>query len=62
MLVKACKALGATVIGTTSTDAKAQLAFAAGADHVIIYTRDDIVEQVMKLTQNQGKPDYTSHK
>ena len=44
----------ATVIGTVSTEAKAQLASEHGADHTIIYTQTDFVEEVKRLTNNKG--------
>lgn len=44
------KALGATVIGTVSTDEKAALARAHGCDHVIVYTREDVVARVREIT------------
>jgi NADPH2:quinone reductase len=40
---------GATVIATVSTDAKAELATAAGADHVLRYTADDLAAQVRAI-------------
>ena len=43
-------ALGATVIGTVSTEEKAELARAHGCDHPILYTHQDFVEEVKKLT------------
>lgn len=46
--------LGATVIGTVSTDEKAQLARANGADHTIVYTREDTVERVKEITNGLG--------
>jgi len=46
--------LGATVIGTTSTQAKADLAKAHGADHVILYPVEDTVKRVLELTNNEG--------
>ena len=46
--------IGATVIGTTSTQAKADLAKAHGADHVILYTSEDTVKRVLELTNNEG--------
>ncbi|MBC9732801.1 zinc-binding dehydrogenase [Nocardioides marmotae] len=49
-----CKAAGATIIGTASTDEKLERATADGADHVINYTRDDVVEAVAEHTQGQG--------
>jgi NADPH2:quinone reductase len=42
-------ALGARVIGTVSTQAKAELARAAGADEVILYTQQDFVAEVKHL-------------
>jgi NADPH2:quinone reductase len=44
------KALGATVLGTVSTEAKAELAHAHGCDHPILYTREDVVSAVKRLT------------
>ncbi|MBV1702561.1 MAG: quinone oxidoreductase [Hyphomicrobiales bacterium] len=44
-------ALGATVIGTVSSPAKAKLARKAGARHVIDYSKEDFVEQVKKITK-----------
>jgi NADPH2:quinone reductase len=40
----------ATVIATVSTPEKAQLAAAAGADHVINYRQEDVVTEVRKIT------------
>ena len=48
------KARGATVIGTTSTPAKAAVARAHGADHVILYTQEDTVARVLELTNGEG--------
>ena len=44
------KHLGATVIGTVSSDAKAEVARAHGCDHVIVYTREDFVQRVAAIT------------
>ncbi len=44
------KALGATVIGTVSTEAKAELARKHGCDHVIFYTREDVAKRVREIT------------
>jgi NADPH2:quinone reductase len=46
--------IGATVIGTVSTDAKAELARAHGAQHVIVYSREDVVAQVKEITGGKG--------
>jgi NADPH2:quinone reductase len=48
------KALGATLIGTVSTDEKAELARANGATHVIVTSRDNFVERVRELTGGEG--------
>ena len=48
------KALGATVIGTVSNDAKAALATAHGCDHVIHYTREDFARRVREITGGAG--------
>ena len=48
------KALGATVIGTTSSEAKAELARAHGADHIIFYGREDVAKRVREITHGEG--------
>jgi NADPH2:quinone reductase len=50
------KHLGATVIGTVGTDAKAELARAHGCDHPIVYTREDFVARVREITDGAGVP------
>lgn len=50
LLCQIAKRLGASVIGTTSTEEKAALARAAGADDVILYTKTDFVEEVLRIT------------
>lgn len=54
LLVQWLKHVGATVIGTVSTEEKAQAAFAAGADHVILYTRETVAPKVRELTDGKG--------
>jgi NADPH2:quinone reductase len=54
LLVQMAKMLGARVIGTVSTEAKAELAKAAGADEVVFYTRQDFEAEVKRLTQDRG--------
>lgn len=44
------KALGATVIGTVSTEEKAAKAKANGCDHIIYYTKQDVAEEVIRIT------------
>ena len=46
--------LGATVIGTVGSRAKAERARANGCDHVIVYTEEDLVERVRDVTQGRG--------
>ena len=48
------KHLGATVIGTVSTDEKAELARANGCDHPIVYSREDFVARVKEITGGKG--------
>ncbi len=48
------KALGATVIGTVGSDAKAELARAHGYDHVINYNSEDFVARVSEITGGKG--------
>ncbi len=48
------KHLGATVIGTVGTDAKAEAARAHGCDHTIIYTREDFAQRVREITGGEG--------
>jgi NADPH2:quinone reductase len=54
LLVQWVKHMGAVVIGTVSTDEKAKIARGAGADHVILYTKQDFAEQAKKLTGGAG--------
>ncbi|MDP1877045.1 MAG: alcohol dehydrogenase catalytic domain-containing protein [Actinomycetota bacterium] len=49
-----CKAAGATVIATASSDAKLDRATADGADAVINYTTTDVNEAVMAFTRGRG--------
>ena len=50
------KHLGATVIGTVSTEEKAALAKAHGCDYPIIYTKEDFVAKVKEITKGAGVP------
>ncbi|HEX9021464.1 MAG TPA: zinc-binding dehydrogenase, partial [Nitrospirota bacterium] len=54
LLVQWAKHLGATVIGTVSTEEKAGTARGAGADHVILYTKQDFAAETKRLTQGHG--------
>jgi NADPH2:quinone reductase len=53
-LVQIVKMLGARVIGTVSTEAKARTAKAAGADAVILYTETDFLDEIKTLTDGRG--------
>ncbi|MDQ4146938.1 MAG: quinone oxidoreductase [Pseudomonadota bacterium] len=48
--------LGATVIGTVGSEAKAELAAKHGCHHTIIYTREDFVQKVKDITDRAGVP------
>jgi NADPH2:quinone reductase len=48
--------LGVRVIGTVSTEEKAELARQNGCDHPILYTKDDVVARVRELTDGAGLP------
>jgi len=54
LLVQMAKQLGARVIATAGSEAKAQLARDAGADEVIIYTEQDFETETRALTDGQG--------
>ena len=54
LLCQIAKRRGARVIGTTSTEEKAALAREAGADHVILYTRTNFVDEVKRLMDGKG--------
>lgn len=54
LLCQLAKMRGATVIGTVSTQEKAELAKGAGADEVILYTEQDFVEETRRITGGEG--------
>jgi NADPH2:quinone reductase len=54
ILVQWCKSLGATVIATVGSEAKAVIARALGADHVILYGQEDVAARVAEITAGQG--------
>jgi len=56
LLVQWAKHLGATVIGTVGSDAKAELARAHGCDHTIVYGGADVAARVRELTDGAGVP------
>jgi len=54
LLVQMAKRRGARVIGTVGTEAKAALAREAGADEIVVYTQEDFLEAVKRLTGGRG--------
>jgi NADPH2:quinone reductase len=54
LVVQLAHALGARVIGTASSEEKAQLARQAGADETIVFTRQNFETEVKRLTDGQG--------
>lgn len=53
-LVQLAKRAGLTVIGTVSTEKKAEFARRNGADHVVFYRREDVVERTREITGGRG--------
>ena len=56
ILCQWAKYLGATVIGTVSSEQKAEQAREAGAEHVVIHSKGDFVKTVLEVTDGQGCP------
>jgi NADPH2:quinone reductase len=56
LLIQMAKRLGARVFATVSTEEKAGLAQAAGADEAILYTREDFAAKVREFTSGAGVP------
>ena len=54
LLVQMARAIGARVIGTVSSDDKAELAREAGANEVIVFTKQDFEAEVKRLTDGKG--------
>ncbi|MBM26407.1 MAG: NADPH:quinone reductase [Chloroflexi bacterium] len=54
LLIQMAKNIGARIIATVSNEEKKQLAINAGADEVIIYTKQNFTEEVKKITSNKG--------
>jgi NADPH2:quinone reductase len=54
LLIQLAKNIGARVIGTVSTEGKAQLARQAGADEIILYTEQDFESEAKRLTNGKG--------
>ena len=56
ILVQWAKAIGATVIGTVGSEAKAKVAREHGCDHVILYRQEDVAKRVREITGGAGVP------
>ena len=56
LMVQWAKALGAIVIGTVGSEAKAELARSLGCDHVILYRHEDVAARVREITAGAGVP------
>jgi NADPH2:quinone reductase len=56
LLTQWAKALGAVVIATVGSQAKAEKARRLGADHVILYDRQDVAAEVRRITGGAGVP------
>ncbi len=54
LLCQIAKLRGAEVIGAVSTDAKAEIASDAGADHVVVYAQEDFEQAVKRITNGRG--------
>ena len=54
LLCQIARARGARVIGTVSSDVKARLASQAGAEEVVVYTRQEFVSEVRRITGGRG--------
>ncbi len=54
LLTQMAKNIGAKVIGTVSTEEKAKIAKEAGADDIIIYTKENFEEKAKKITDGKG--------
>jgi len=54
LLIQMAKKIGARVIGTVSSEKKAELARSAGADHIILYTQSDFEKEVKAITSGAG--------
>ena len=54
LLVQMAKRIGARVIGTVGSDEKAKLARDAGADNVIVYTKQDFEAETKRLMGGKG--------
>ena len=56
ILTQWAKLLGISVIGTVSTEEKAEIARAHGCDHVLLYPHEDVAARVREITGGAGVP------
>lgn len=56
IMVQWAKALGAVVIATVGSEAKAARVREMGADHVILYRTEDVAAEVRRITDGKGVP------
>ena len=54
LMTQIARRLGARIIGTTSTEEKAALAREAGADEIVLYTKEDFQEAARRITGGEG--------
>ncbi len=54
ILCQWAKALGATIVGTVSTEEKAEVARAAGCHHPVVRSKEDFVAKVREVTDGEG--------
>ena len=54
ILCQGAKALGATIVGTVSTEAKVEAARAAGCDHPVVCSSEDLIAKVREMTDGEG--------
>lgn len=54
LLVQIAKGLGGMVIATVGNEKKVEIAKACGAEHVIVYTKEDFLPRVMEITGKRG--------
>jgi NADPH2:quinone reductase len=54
LLVQAAARIGARVIGTAGSEAKAEIARRCGCEHVVLYRQENFVERVREITDGRG--------
>jgi NADPH2:quinone reductase len=54
LMLQIARRIGARIIGTTSTDEKAQLAREAGADEIVLYTKENFQQAARRITDGAG--------